>query len=221
MSSTVKIPEVRINFSWILTDDVSEKIAKSNGWTLESTEQYEEWTDAFRKSWSKQGDKILAEMQRITGLQFYLPVIDIATAPCIIPKSQPLIIGFRDTPETVIETITHELSHTLFCDNTTFSMYGENRDVWLADVWKDLFGDFNDDFNAIVHVPVHALCQKIFEDFLDDKEYVARDRKFMEGLGATSYLKSWDYVEKEGAEVIIEKLKKSYEEIAKKLEKKK
>lgn len=214
------IPEIRINFSWLLTDDVSEKIAKLNGWTLESTEQYEEWTESFRNSWAKHEKRILEGMQSITGLEFYLSVIDIATVPCVIPKSHPLIIGFRDSPQTVIETITHELSHTLLCDNKTISIYGSNRDFHLAPEWRKLYGNFDGDFAALVHVPVHAICKKIFVDLFDDQKYIDRERKLMKKLGAGSYIKAWDYVEKEGADEIIEKLKKSYAEIAKKLEKK-
>ena len=90
----------------------------------------------------------------------------------------------------------------------------------LGNEWRKLFG-FEDDFTALVHIPVHAICQKVFQDSLGDKTYVKRDRKLMEDLGATSYLKSWDYVEQEGADLIIEKLKKSYLEIAKRLEKQK
>ncbi len=217
--SKTKNPEIRINYSWLLRSDVSEKIAKFSKWKLESDEQFEKWAENYRKAWAEKEETILTAMQEITGLEFYLPVIDITAAPSIIPKSQPLIIGFRDTPETVVETITHELSHTLLCDNKTISIYGENRDFMLGSEWQKLFG-MKDDFNALVHIPVHAICKKVFENYLGDKEYVARDRKLMKKFGATPYLKSWDYVEKEGADAIIEKLKKSYAEIANKLEKK-
>lgn len=214
-------PEIRINYSWLLKEDVSEQIAKLNKWDLSSDEQFEEWTANYRAAWAKKENVILTAMQEITGLEFYLSVIDIAVAPGVIPKSHPLIIGFMDTPEVAVETITHELSHTLLCDNRIISLYGKNRDFLLANEWKKFFGDFDGDFNALVHVPVHAICQKIFEDYFNDKEYVSRDRKLMEEYSATSYLKSWDYVQKEGADVIINKLKKSYADIAKNLEKKK
>lgn len=217
--SKLKNPEVRINYSWLLKNDISEKVAKLNRWKLESDDQFEEWAENYRKAWAKKEKTILAAMQEITGLEFYLPVIDIAIAPYIIPKSQPLIISFMDTPEVAVETITHELTHTLLCDNRTISLYGENRDFMLGTEWQKLFG-FEDDFNAVVHVPVHAVCQKVFEDYLGDERYVARDKQLMKKFGATSYLKSWEYVEQEGADVIIEKLKKSYAEITKKLEKK-
>lgn len=212
-------PEIRINYSWLLKNDVSEKIAKLNSWELQSDEQFEKWAENYRRAWSRKEKIILTAMQEATGLEFYLNVIDIAAAPGIIPKSHPLIIGFIDTPDIAVETITHELSHTLLCDNNIISLYGENRNFLLANEWKRLFG-LEDDFDALIHVPVHAICQKVFEDYLNDKEYVKRDRKLMEKYEATSYLKSWDYVEKEGADVILDKLKKSYAEIAIKLEKK-
>ncbi len=217
--SKSKNPEVRINFSWLLYDDISRKLNKNNDWDLPTGEQCEEWVGAYRSAWARKEEAILIAMQEITELEFYKSVIDITAAPDVTPKSEPLLISFMDTPDTAVETITHELTHTLLCDNKIVSIYGKNRDFKLGTVWRRLFG-FEDDFNALVHVPVHAICQKIFEDYLGDKEYVARDRKLMEKFGATSYLKSWDYVGREGADVIIEKLKKSYAEIAKELEKK-
>lgn len=213
------IPEIRINYSWLLKDDVSRQIAELNKWEIESDDQFEKWSKAYRMAWSKNEKVILTSMIKLTGLEFYLPVIDITLAPCIIPKSQPLIIGFTDYPETFIDTLTHELAHTLLCDNKILSLYGENRNFKLADEWKKIFG-INHSFTTLVHIPVHALCQKIFEETLSDINFVQRDKKQLEEWGSHDYLKAWDYVEKEGADVIIEKLKESYVEIAKKLEKK-
>lgn len=215
----LKNPEIRINYSWLLREDVSEKIAKLNKWKLKSDDEFIKRTEEYRKAWQKKENVILSALQEITNLKFYLPVIDIAVAPVIIPKSHPLIINVYDTPDVAVETITHELCHTLLCDNKTISIYGKNRDFLLANCWKDYFGDFSGDFNALVHVPVHAICQKLFEDYLNDKDYVKRDIKLMESYSATSYLKSWDYVQQEGFDNIIEKLKKSYAEIIKMLEK--
>jgi hypothetical protein len=216
----VKNPEIRINYSWLLKNDVSEQIAKLNKWDMASDEQFEKWTEAYRMSWATKEEVILSAMQEVTGLEFYLPVIDITAVPGIIPKSHPLIIGFLDKPEDVVETITHELSHTLLLDNNIISIYGENRNFMIGSEWQKLFG-IKDDFNALIHIPVHAICQKVFEDYLGDKDYVNRDRKLMEKFNATSYLKSWNYVEKVGADMIIQKLKKSYAQISKKMETKK
>ncbi len=213
----MKNPEIRINYSWLFSDDISKQLCKLNKWDLPTHEQCELWTESYRKAWKVKETKILSAMQEITGLEFYLDVIDITVAPGVIPKSQPLLISFMDYPETVVDTITHELSHTLLCDNKILSIYGENRNFMLGTEWAKLFGS-GGDFNALVHEPVHAICKKVFEDYLKDMVFVERDRKILKKFGATSYLKAWDYVEKEGADVIVKKLKKSYAQIAKKME---
>ncbi len=177
-----------------------------------SAEDYEMLADQYREEWSKNEAIILSAMQNIIGLKFYCPVIDITAAADIIPKSEPLLISFRNRPSTVVDTITHELCHALLCDNKTVSIYGKDRGFSFVDVWSALF-DINDDSSMVVHVPVFAICKKVFEDHLGDKDYVSRDKKLMKKFGATSYLKAWKYVDEVGHEEIINKLKKSYAEI--------
>lgn len=220
--SKILNPEIRINYSWLLTQDVSRKIAEYEGnkTDLFSHDGYEKYAERYRRAWLKNENKILSALQNVTGLQFYLNVIDIAVAPWIKPKSHPLIISYYDSPETVAYTITHELTHTLLCDNKIISIYGESRKFSLTKEWQKLYG-FEDDFTALVHVPVHAINKIVFENYIDDKQFVIHDRNTMEEFGAVSYLKSWDYVEKHGAEKILEKLRHSYIRIAKKLERSK
>ena len=217
--SDVALPEIRINFSWLFYDDVCRQLDKVQKWDLPSGEQCEEWTEAYRSAWAKNEVKILTAMQDITGLKFYKSVIDVTTAPGVIPKSEPLFMSFMDKPEGFVDTLTHELIHVLLTDNTKLSIYGENRSFRLGTAWKKIFG-INDDFSCLVHIPVHAIHKKIFCDVLNDPKGIDRDIELMKKFGAKSYLKSWDYVKKGGHEVIIEKLKKSYAEIAKTLEKK-
>lgn len=217
--SKVKIPEVRINFSWLFYNDICLQLDKVQKWDLPSGDKCEEWTEAYRTEWSKHQTKILTALQDITGLEFYRSVIDVTTVPGVIPKSYPLFMSFRNRPAEFVETLTHELIHVLLTDNKTISIYGDNRDFKLGDEWSKLFG-FDDDFNCLVHVPVHAIHKKLFVDVLNDPQGVERDIEQMKKFGADSYLKSWDYVQEEGHEEIIEKLKKSYADIAKTLEKK-
>jgi len=216
---TTSNPEVRINFSWLFYDDVCKQLDKVQDWDLPSGEKCEEWTDSYRGEWAKREDMILTAMQDITGLKFYRSVIDVTTAPGVIPKSEPLILSFHGGPKLTVETLTHELIHVLLTDNTTLSIYGNYRDKSLKDQWVKLFGH-KDDFNALVHIPVHAIHKKIWIDVLNDPEGPSRDIVRMKKLNATSYLKSWDYVEEHGYEQIINQLKTSYVEIAKELEKK-
>lgn len=214
----VNVPEVRINFSWLLTRDVSEQLASVKGLELESYDFYRKKTTEYRKSWSKRGSAILAQMQSITGLKFYLPVIDVVTAPLIIPKSFPFLISFRNSAEDIVELITHELSHTLLCDNHIYSTQNQKNGIDLSYEFTKAFGNFSGDSTALNHVGVHAICHKIFVDFFGDKEYLSREKQSLSSRNATSYLKSWDYVESVGPDQILKKLQKLYTDIAKKLE---
>jgi hypothetical protein len=216
--SGITIPEIRINFSRLFYQDVSVRLNSLNSWELLSSDDYEKLAEQYRDEWAKKENIILSAMQKIVALKFYCPVIDITAAPEVIPKSEPLFINFRHRPETAIDTITHELCHTLLCDNTTVSIYGRDRDFRLVEELQRLFGT-SDDISMLVHIPVYAMCKKIFEDYLDDKDYTTRDKALMRRFGSTSYLKAWDYVEKVGHEEIIAKLKKSYAEIANNKEK--
>lgn len=213
-------PEIRINFSGLLYEDISRQIFTLHQWDLPSVEQCEAWVEDYRQAWGKKEEIILTAMQDITGLEFYLETIDITAAPGVIPKSEPLLINFIHKPEVTIHTVTHELTHTLLCDNKVVSVYGKDRDFQLASEWHRLFG-FDNDRRALVHVPVHAINQIIFEQYLNESSFVSDQRELLEKRNATSYLKSWDYVEKEGADKIVSKLKQSYTDIAKKLENKK
>lgn len=215
----VEVPEVRINFSWLLTRDVSEQLASLKGLELESYDYYREKTTEYRKEWSKRGDTILAQMQSVTGLRFYLPVIDVVTAPLIIPKSFPLLISFRNSKEDIVELITHELSHTLICDNHVYSTQNHKKGVDLSYEFTKAFGNFDGDTTALNHVGVHAICYKIFVDIFKDKAFLSREKESLVNRNATSYLKSWDYVESVGSDEILEKIKNIYAKIAKKLEK--
>lgn len=218
--SNVSIPEIRINFSWLLYHDVSAKLAEYEGWELPSVDDCEKWTNNYRHEWTKISDKVLTAMQDISGLQFKNSVYDVSTVPGVIAKSDPLVINFKDYPKETMSTLIHELIHVLLTDNTVLSLKGDERDFRLADEWEKLFG-FGDDFDALVHVPVHAIHRKIYETVLNNPKMVDADREEMNQNNAESYIKSWEYVKNEGADVIIEKLKNSYAEIAKNLEKKK
>lgn len=214
------LPEVRINFSQLLYQDVSKKLNRLNEWDLPSAEQCEKWAESYRNEWAKKEKTILIAMQEILDLRFYKTVIDVALAPDIIGKSDPLIIGFIDRPKGFVDTLTHELTHVLLTDNTKLSLFGSNRKFMLGSEWRKLFG-FEDDFDALVHVPVHAVQKKIFIEVLNDENGMQRDKDLMKKFKADSYLKSWDYVDEIGYDVIIDKLKKSYDDIADQLGKKK
>jgi hypothetical protein len=216
--SNITIPEIRINYSWLLKLDVSQKIARQNNLTLPTDSEARSITEQYRCAWKMYGDKILFEMQRCLGLKFYKSIIDVHTAPYILPKAQPLIIHLRESPDRFIDTLTHELAHVLLTDNTTISLLGEDRDINLVELWQNLFGNENEP-SVVTHIPVHAVLKQIIFKVFNDESRIDRDKEFVKKYDIVTYQKSWDYVEKVGHEEIIAKLKKSYAEIANNKEK--
>ncbi len=217
MSSTVKNPEVRIKYGWLLVENASKPLNElwGEGEPLRSDDEYLQIVDSYQKEWKKYEVKILNGVQKITGLQFRQNVIDVYIAPWFIAFSDPMVIGVTQKPDKFIDVLTHELIHRILTDNLSIP-----HDYWLLDEFKKLFGAEHD-FNTVIHIPVHAIHEKIYLDTLKEPARLHRD-KFGWGEDAQAeYSKAWDYVEKEGADKIIERLKKSYAEIAKNLEKKK
>ena len=210
--SDIKIPEIRINYAWLLQMDVSRKINERNKWPLPTDEEAEEYTENYRRAWKLKGSMILSRMQECLGISFYKSVIDVNIAADIIPKSQPLIIDFSTRPNHFVDLLTHELAHVLLTDNTAISLMGADRNFELGLIWQKLF-DNEKDFATVFEIPAYAVFKKIAIDIHNDESRIARDKKDLVLYKATPNIKAWEYVEKVGHEVIIEKLKKSYAEI--------
>lgn len=205
-----KIPEIRIYFAWLLYYGECQTLAGDN--KLESYEKHEEWTDDYRKEWKQYEQKIVPALQDVLGVTFHQPVIDVACAPYFIPKSEPLIMNFHNTPRQFVDALTHELCHVLLTDNNVLRIKDEKPAFDLLEKWRELVDD-TDDFNYLVHIPVHALCKYIYLDVLKDPSRLSHELKAIrEFETAEPYIKSWEYVETHDYKDIIERLKQSYKE---------
>ena len=203
-------PEIRINFADLLYFNESQTLAGKE--KLDSYEQYEKWTEAYRREWLKYETKIVIALQEVLNLQFYKPVIDVSCAPYFIPKSDPLIMNFRNRPDQFIDVLMHELCHVLLTDNNIVQINNHTeQSVNLAKVWEGLFGKEHD-FGTLVHIPVHALSKYIYLDILKEPSRLKRDIESVKTYeGSEVYVAAWDYVDKQGYKEIIDKLKHSYE----------
>lgn len=203
------LPEIRINLAWLLLYGESQKLADDQ--ELESYEQFEEWTVNYRKEWRKHEKKILTALQDSLGIKFYKKVVDVSCAPNFVPKSDPLIIGFRAYPDEFVDVLTHELIHVLLTDNNKVRLRDDNPRVDLEKEWHSLFGE-NHDFDTLVHIPVHAVLKYIYLDVLEDPSRLERDIKSSDNY-AKSYQNAWEYVSTNDYMEIINTLKKSYQEL--------
>lgn len=201
-------PQIRILFSDLLYYDESQSLAKSSNRKIEiSIAECYKLTSEYRKAWAKKEEKILTGMQDIFGLTFYKPIIDVTLAPAFGPKSLPLIINFFHKPDAFVDILTHELFHNLFTDNQ-YVQRDENSN--LVEVWRELFPEDLTQV-ALVHTPVHAGLKAIYLDVLNEPKRLERD--IAECQQWPDYKAAWEYVEKNDYKKIIEKFKKSYNEV--------
>lgn len=205
------IPEIRINFSWLLYYDEVQQL-KGDG-PLETTEQFEKWTDNYQEAWAGKEKIILRAMQEAVGTTFYKPVIDVALSPYFRSKSSPIIINFSNEPDQFVDVLTHELTHVLLTDNAVVQLLSPSCDIDLVKKWTKLFGEH--DFNVLVHIPVHAVCKFIWLDVLKEPQRYEREIATLRNLHLTDYLQAWEYVDKHDYKEILVLLKQSYERLKK------
>lgn len=209
-----KNPEIRIFFSWLMYGNISkplDKLWNDTDKPLESEETCEEWVQNYREEWAKYNDTILDALQEVTGLSFYKPVIDVACAPWLRASSDPVTMGFKNYPDQFVDVLAHELSHVLLTDNTVYSIQSSEKEVLLTDRWQKLFGKH--DFNALVHIPVHALSKYLYLDILKDPSRLERDIDDVKGF--KPYATAWEYVNSHDYKEIIAQIKEDYAQIAK------
>jgi len=208
----MNIPEVRINFSWLLYEGESKELydnLKDKSTPLITYEDAESKAELYRKAWAKHEGDILSAMQQVVDLKFYQPVIDVSLAPMFVPKSDPLIINLRYEPNHFVDTLTHELWHVLLTDNNKVSI--KNNYVNLVEKWERLFGNEHS-FKMLVHIPVMAGCKYIFNDILNEPKRQARDVDDTKTWGESGkdYLDAWEYVDSHDYKEILSQLKGSY-----------
>lgn len=201
----MSLPEVRIKDGFLLREKVSQHLHElwsKDGETLAGDEEMAKIVEAYQSAWQPYESKILTGMTNEMGLTFHQNTIDVYIAPWFFAFSDPLVIGVTYSPERFVEILTHEILHRLLTDNnetTAFSLDETELQI--------LFG--NDlTFNTLIHIPVHAIMQFVFDDVLNEPKRTVRDRDMCSKYD--DYRRAWEYVDATGYKVIIEKLKTFY-----------
>lgn len=203
------IPEIRIKFAYLLYFEESKSLAGKS--KLHSYDQYEKWTDSYRKAWRVHEKTILSSLQNVLGVRFYKSVIDVSCAPFFVPKSDPLIMNFSRQPDQFVDVLMHELCHVILTDNNVCRLSDDNPAMNLVDIWQKLFGK-DHDFGTLVHIPVHALSKYIYLDILEEPSRLMRDLKSVKQFqGSQSYVDAWAFVNDHDYKAIVDDLKKTYE----------
>lgn len=152
----------------------------------------------YRDLWDKYGSLILKNMIKITGLTFKRNQIDIHVVS-VNPRSFsfPIIIKSRHDDVSFINTITHELIHCLFSDNSE----KVNKHI----PWdKEIIGqDIGND-----HVIVHAILKYIYLDVLKSPKNLKENILLSEFPGNEGYAIAWKIVEDIPYKEIIREFKR-------------
>jgi hypothetical protein len=103
----------------------------------------------YQELWAAEGARIVAAMERVSGLRFVSPVYaDTAITALVLERASNS--GYRDTPmqmrasypaSTKRATLVHELGHRL--QGGLFRRDEEEHGplfLWVYDVWVDLYG---------------------------------------------------------------------------------
>lgn len=196
-----RIPEIRWKNPWLLREAIYDDVIEAyKGEEDKLTDEFALATiKRYYDAWTPYEKRILEAMCDATGLEFRQNIIDIYVAPFRWSFSDPMVITTKYGSNRAIEVITHEILHRLLTDNT--------RNDYRADFvkkWRELFGNEHTK-NTLVHIPVHALMQAIFEEYIGEPERIIRDKEMYKGY--PDYEAAWDYVEKVGYKKIIEQLR--------------
>lgn len=205
-------PEVRIFYAGLLDRRESQILADHYKRPMLPSDEVKSKVAEYRVEWKKYEHRLLSFLCDTLGLQFYRDVLDVHVAQFFIPKSEPLMINTIYEPDHFVDTLAHELTHTLLVDNNLVQNMGDLKTVDLGQRWKQLF-DVDFSFTTIVHIPVHAVMAKVFAEFFDDNTRKERDMRWIDHFGAEDYKISWDYVDKIGYQNIIDMLKEDYKKI--------
>lgn len=110
--------------------------------------------------------------------------------------SAPIVIKSGFSPDEFIDSLTHELVHTLFGDN--------GRRVSIS-IWDEMFPGETRPVKS--HVVLHSVLKYIYLDILKDEKRLKRNVESSRKHDTNDYLRAWEIVEKEGYIEIIKKFK--------------
>lgn len=168
-----------------------------NDWVPPTQEEVFKRIENYRKEWSKYETKILKGICDVLNLEFKRNVIDVYIVSGNPRQlSAPIVIKSGFSPDEFIDSLTHELIHTLFGDN------GERVPIFI---WDEMFpGETN---SVKSHVVLHSILKYIYLDILKDEKRLERNIDTSKKHNTNDYLRAWEIVEKEGYLEIIKKFK--------------
>ncbi|MFA7170532.1 MAG: hypothetical protein WC180_00920 [Candidatus Paceibacterota bacterium] len=154
----------------------------------------------IEKAWEKDGEKILREIEKSSGLKWQEKKIQCFVVGRSIAFSYPLtIMVYDDYPiDYVVDVLTHELIHQIFIQN------GKQGELYKA--WTYFYRKYKaEEESTIIHIPVHAIHYQVFMKLFDENR-LRREIDYAKKY--PDYKRAWEIVMEKGAENIIEEFRK-------------
>ena len=155
--------------------------------------------ERYYDAWHPYEATILKAMCELTGLKFRQNIIDVYVAPFYNSFSDPLFLATKYESDRVVEVLAHELIHRLLTDNTA-----NHYLTSFSNEWREMFGEEHT-WNTLAHIPVHAVMQGVFEEYVKEPARIVRDKEMYEKHA--DYKAAWDYVDRVGYKAIIQQLR--------------
>ena len=109
-----------------------------------SADDFRAATEEYREIWAKEGARIVAAMERATGLHFEPGPIEVSvyegTSYSGERGGRPMLLRASYQTDTKRGTLVHELGHRLAADVPFKSDHHELIFLFVYDVWVDLWG---------------------------------------------------------------------------------
>lgn len=168
-----------------------------NDWIPPTKEEVLRRIDDYRKEWSKYEVKILKGICGLLDLKFKRNIIDVYIVGGNPRQlSDPIIIKSGFSLDEFINSLTHELIHTLFQDN--------GMRIPMS-VFDEMFPKETDSVKN--HAVLHSVLKYIYLDVLKDKKRLEQNIDSSKKHNTDDYLRAWEIVEKQGYIEIIKKFK--------------
>jgi len=198
------IPKVEFRYSWVYDDKyrdspLMKRFLKKNKQKYPSEKIIIDYTQRIEKIWKKEGNKVLKELSNISGLKWRENKIICYVIGRGRPFSDPLTIPvYQRDLSWFIDVLTHELIHQLLTQEGNLEKSEKSWDYVYKKYKKD-------PRKAKIHVIVHAIHSSIYLKFFGKKR-LGRNIKIMKKY--KDYKRSWDIVQEEGYQQIINDFRK-------------
>jgi hypothetical protein len=204
------IPKVSFEWSWIYQTEIGNLNVKEEYDHGKDETYVLDFIEKVEEQWKPLESKVFIYMSDLTGLDWKKGRMDcfVLKIGAFTPISHPLTIPikfqaqdgevFALSVERYVDMLVHELIHNLFIQN-------EKK---LAKYFEYLFDHYKEEpFNTILHLPVHAIHEKIFYELFNKGRLEAEKEACKD---YSDYNRSWEVVSKEGADSILKKMKEFY-----------